>query len=70
VKDVTLGLKSGYLLFIGVWIKIAFEQFSGPNADIGKLINSTVAIDAHLIGAIGGTLLGIPLAITYLKNND
>lgn len=70
VKDVTLGLKSGYLLFIGVWVKIAFEQFSGPNADIGKLINSTVAIDAHLIGAIGGTLLGIPLAIAYLKNND
>jgi len=24
VKDVTLGLKSGYLLFTGVWIKIAF----------------------------------------------
>jgi rhomboid family GlyGly-CTERM serine protease len=67
VKDITVGLKSGYLLFIGVWIKIAFEQFSGPNADIGKLINSTVAIDAHLIGVIGGTLLAIPLVIELFK---
>ncbi|PLT23929.1 rhombosortase, partial [Pseudoalteromonas sp. MelDa3] len=69
VKDITVGLKSGYLLFIGVWIKIGFEQFSGPNADIGKLINSTVAIDAHLIGVIGGTLLAIPLAIELFKKN-
>ncbi|WP_277054443.1 rhombosortase [Pseudoalteromonas marina] len=68
VKDITQGLKSGYLLFIGVWVKIAYEQLSGPSADIGELINSTVAIDAHLIGAIGGSLLGIELVIKYYKN--
>ena len=67
VKDVTVGLKSGYLLFIGVWIKIFLEQLNGPNAQIGKLINSTVAIDAHLIGAIGGTVLALPLLIQFLK---
>ncbi|MBH0092566.1 MAG: rhombosortase [Pseudoalteromonas nigrifaciens] len=70
VKDTTLGLKSGYLLFIGVWLKIIFEQLNGPNADIGKLINSTVAIDAHLIGAIGGTLLAAPLLVNYIKNKN
>ena len=43
------------------------EQVNGPDASIGQLIDSTVAIDAHLIGAVGGTLLGIPLAIKYLK---
>ena len=69
VKDITVGLKSGYLLFIGVWIKIAFEQFSGPSTDIEKLIDSTVAVDAHLIGVIGGTLLAIPLAIELFKKN-
>ncbi|KPV92652.1 Rhomboid family protein [Pseudoalteromonas sp. P1-30] len=70
VKDITLSLKSGYLLFIGVWIKIIMEQVNGPDASIGQLIDSTVAIDAHLIGAVGGTLLSIPLAIKYLKNSD
>ncbi|XQF93787.1 rhombosortase [Pseudoalteromonas espejiana] len=70
VKDTTLGLKSGYLLFVGVWIKIVMEQINGPDASIGKLINSTVAIDAHLIGAIGGTLLAIPLVVTYFKNKN
>mgnify|MGYP003760813923 CR=1 FL=1 len=70
VKDTTLGLKSGYLLFIGVWIKIVMEQINGPDASVGKLINSTVAVDAHLIGALGGTLLAIPLVVTYFKNKN
>ena len=36
------------------------EQINGPSADIGALINSTVAVDAQLIGAIGGALWGVP----------
>lgn len=70
VKDITLGLKSGYLLFVGVWIKIMMEQVSGPDASIGQLINSTVAIDAHLIGALGGMVLAAPLLLKYLKNKN
>jgi rhomboid family GlyGly-CTERM serine protease len=69
VKDISIGLKSGYLLFLGVWVKIAFEQYNGPNAEIGQLINSTVAIDAHLIGAVGGVLLAMPLAIKRFKKD-
>ena len=67
IKDVTVGLKSGYVLFIGVWVKLIAEQINGPSADIGALINSTVAVDAHLIGAIGGVLLGAPLIIQFIK---
>lgn len=72
VKDITLGFKSGYLLFIGVWIKIILEQINGPSADIGKIIHSTVAVDAHLIGVIGGTLLAVPLVIQSVvsANNE
>ncbi|MCK8125531.1 rhombosortase [Pseudoalteromonas sp. 2CM39R] len=69
IKDVTVGLKSGYVLFIGVWVKLIAEQVNGPNADIGTLINSTVAVDAHLIGAIGGVLLGAPLIIQFISRN-
>jgi len=69
IKDVTAGLKSGYVLFIGVWVKLIAEQINGPSADIGALINSTVAVDAHLIGAIGGVLLGAPLIIKFISRN-
>jgi len=69
IKDVTVGLKSGYVLFIGVWLKLIAEQINGPSADIGALINSTVAVDAHLIGAIGGVLLGAPLIIQFISKN-
>jgi len=69
IKDVTVGLKSGYVLFIGVWVKLIAEQINGPSADIGALINSMVAVDAHLIGAIGGVLLGAPLIIKFISRN-
>lgn len=67
IKDVTVGLKSGYILFIGVWIKLILEQVNGPSAEIGQLIQSTVAVDAHLIGAIGGVLLAVPLVVKQIK---
>lgn len=69
IKDITVGVKSGYVLFIGVWVKLIAEQINGPSADIGALINSTVAVDAHLIGAIGGALLGVPLIIQFISKN-
>ena len=70
IKDVTVGLKSGYILFIGVWIKLILEQVNGPSAEIGQLIQSTVAVDAHLIGAIGGVLLAVPLVVKQIKNDN
>jgi rhomboid family GlyGly-CTERM serine protease len=48
--------KTGYLLFLGVWLKIAHEQYYGASEQISTLINANVAIDAHLWGAIGGLL--------------
>lgn len=67
VKDVESGMKSGILLFIGTWLKIAYEQINGPSSAVGELIASRVAIDAHLIGAIGGTLLAVPVIINIMK---
>ncbi|NMP16753.1 rhombosortase [Thalassotalea sp. Y01] len=57
IKDIHKGWRSGYLLLIGVWAKIAYEQLAGSSADVEKLINARVAIEAHLYGAIGGLLL-------------
>mgnify|MGYP006073267677 FL=1 len=51
--------KTGYLLFIGVWLKIADEQYSGASQDVAELIGANIAIDAHLWGAIGGLLFSL-----------
>lgn len=60
--------KTGYLLFIGVWLKILHEQLVGPSEDIVSLINANVAVDAHLWGAIGGFAFGISMLIfIYMK---
>jgi len=51
--------KTGYLLFVGVCLKIAHEQFYGASSDVSSLIDARVAVDAHLWGAVGGLLFFI-----------
>lgn len=52
--DIKHKLKSGYLLLIGVIIKIIHEQVYGASGDMVALIDASVAIDAHLFGVISG----------------
>ena len=59
LMDIRAKDKTGYLLFIGVWLKIAHEQIYGASTDISTLIAANVAIDAHLWGALGGLLFSI-----------
>jgi len=68
IKDINSGMKTGYLLFIGVWCKVIWEQYSGPNAEVGALIDARVAIEAHLIGAIGGSFFVIEKPLAKLKS--
>lgn len=46
-------------LFIGVSIKLGWEQVYGSSASVEKLISASVAIDAHLWGAVAGVVTGI-----------
>ncbi|GAB3024027.1 rhombosortase [Bowmanella dokdonensis] len=56
-QDIRLGLRSGWLLMAGVWAKIGYEQWQGPSEEIASLIEASVAVDAHLYGAISGLLI-------------
>jgi rhomboid family GlyGly-CTERM serine protease len=56
IMDIRHKDKTGYLLFIGVCLKIAHEQFYGASEEVSSLINASVAIDAHLWGAVGGLI--------------
>lgn len=65
-KDIT-----GYLLFIGVWLKIAHEKFYGANEQVSTLIDANVAVDAHLWGAVGGLIFsGCYLVFLTVKNKN
>jgi len=59
--------KTGYLLFVGVCVKIGHEQLYGASSDVSNLIEANVAIDAHLWGAVGG-LLYFVLTLFFLPS--
>jgi len=54
LEDIRHNRKTGYLLVIGLAIKVAAEQSQGPDQQLGQWIDATVAIDAHLYGALAG----------------
>jgi rhomboid family GlyGly-CTERM serine protease len=54
IKDIKVGYKSGWSLLIGIAIKIGYEQLVGPSEDLAKTIEASIAIDAHLFGALVG----------------
>lgn len=57
--DIRHRIQSGWLILLGVIAKVVHEQWQGPDADLARLIDANVAIDAHLYGLICGLLLGI-----------
>ncbi|MFB0979309.1 MAG: rhombosortase [Alteromonadaceae bacterium] len=63
VEDIKAKERTGYLLLLGVILKIAHEQYYGASEDVADLIGAHVAINAHLWGAIGGVIAVIILII-------
>lgn len=55
--DIRKGLRSGWLLLAGVAVKLGYEQYTGSSDGVAELINATVAVDAHLYGALSGALI-------------
>ncbi|WDE13752.1 rhombosortase [Thalassomonas haliotis] len=51
--------KTGYLLLLGICLKVAHEQLYGASEEVINLIDANVAIDAHLWGAISGLIFGL-----------
>ena len=63
IEDIKAKERTGYLLLLGVILKIAHEQYYGASEDVSDLIGANVAINAHLWGAIGGVIAVIILII-------
>ncbi|RTR33803.1 rhombosortase [Shewanella atlantica] len=56
IRDISTGLKSGYLLLLGVIIKVGYEQIFGASVQVTEMIGARVATEAHLVGVITGIL--------------
>ena len=61
-------MKSGWVLLVGVAVKVIYEQTVGGSADVAALIDAKVAIDAHLFGAMSGVLLFFLMWLTKLPS--
>ncbi len=55
--DIRNRYKTGWLLIIGIWCKVIYEQVFGASEQVASLIDASVAIDAHLFGTLSGTCL-------------
>ncbi|RUO38118.1 rhombosortase [Aliidiomarina shirensis] len=58
VVDICKGIKLGWLLFIGIMLKVSWEYFAGPVA-IGAATVDNLAVSAHFFGALGGLILAL-----------
>jgi rhomboid family GlyGly-CTERM serine protease len=68
LMDINAKDKTGYLLMLGVCLKISHEQFYGASADVSNLIEASVAVNAHLWGALGGLFFSvIYLCMLHMK---
>ena len=57
MKDIQVGMRSGYLLLTGVIIKVGHEQWFGASEQVTRMIGADVATEAHLVGVITGVIL-------------
>ena len=64
IKDIQYKEPTGKILLLGLVFKVGYEQYQGPNAELGQLIDANVAIDAHLYGVISGFILAFILSST------
>lgn len=67
VQDIRFKIKTGYLLLIGLILKLGQEQFFENTAFMANVINADVAVDSHLYGALTGFIMGLVL-VGRVKN--
>lgn len=71
LNDISHKMKTGWLLLLGGCAKIVNEQFGPTNASLEQLIDASVAVDAHLYGAITGAIIfGLTRVVSNFKKRQ
>jgi rhomboid family GlyGly-CTERM serine protease len=68
LHDIRVNDKTGYLLLFGVLAKLAHEQFFGASESVSELIQASVAINAHLFGALTGIIFYVSSRFLHPSN--
>lgn len=56
IRDIENKDKTGYLLLLGVFAKVLYEQVYGASESTAAMIQAEVAIEAHLAGVLAALL--------------
>ena len=59
IQEIKYKEKWGKLLLLGVILKLCYEQFFGAGSIVAGFINAQIAVNAHLWGSIGGTIIAL-----------
>ncbi len=59
IQDIRQKDHYGWLLLVGILIKIGQELYFGGSESTSSLINARVAIEAHAVGLVAGIILGL-----------
>ena len=59
LQDIRYRRYSGWLMLLGVAIKLGVDFYSAGESPVSVLIGARVHIESHLIGSVAGLLLGL-----------
>ncbi len=60
LMDIRVGWRSGYLMLLGVMLKVAWELITGGSSDTAALIDARVAVESHALGVAAALVLFLP----------
>ena len=61
ITDIRNKDKSGWLLLLGVFVKVSYENLFSASSQTAQLIEANVAVEAHFVGALIGILIAFLL---------
>lgn len=65
--DIYKAKRTGWVILIGMFIKVGYEITFGASATTAELISANVATEAHLAGAVVGLIIGLLFIIVKRK---
>jgi rhomboid family GlyGly-CTERM serine protease len=68
--DIQHKYKTGWIMLVGLFLKVGHEQIYGASQDVAQLIAANVAIDAHLFGTITGCFIILFFFVVSKRQNS
>lgn len=70
IQDILNKDKTGWLIVLGVFLKVVYENVYGASESTIEMINANVAVEAHLLGVLAGLVLAALLPNKTIKKGQ